>query len=139
MFAAANNHAACIPLLLGELRMRNANGDTALHLAVRKGHVECASLLLGEADIKNNDRKTPLDLATGTCKQLIQMYQSKPKSADDWVLHAANGNHPVVKKYVKQFAGQADAGGWTALMQAVRCGYKECFDLLLDTERGKQN
>ena len=60
------------------------DGDTALHIACKKGHINVTeSLLFHEADmaITNNEGNTPLDVYQGTSKDeivsLFSMYNPK--------------------------------------------------------------
>ena len=40
--------------------MKDKEGDTALHYAVREDQVECAKLLIEEIDLANNKNQIPL-------------------------------------------------------------------------------
>jgi len=45
------------------MTLRNKNGDTVLHVAIRKGYVDVIPLMIPLKNVQNNDGKTAIDIA----------------------------------------------------------------------------
>lgn len=106
MLAAHNNHPDCVQPLLGESKMKNKFGGTALTLSAAKGNVECVRILAKqELGILVHDGWTALMYAT-------------------W------NNHPDCVLLLLGEAKTKNSSGYTALMQAASKGYKVCVEIL---------
>ncbi|TVU20071.1 hypothetical protein EJB05_36259, partial [Eragrostis curvula] len=71
------------PISKSVVNVQDGNGDTALHLAVRKGELDITKRLLGNRHVhislQNMEGKTPMDLASGRVKPGFYFGLSAPR------------------------------------------------------------
>lgn len=77
----AGNQSMCRELLSAQtaeqLKAQSANGDTALHLAVRRKDIDMVRILVDygtSVDIQNGDGQTPLHIAAAEGDEMLVKY-----------------------------------------------------------------
>ena len=79
MWAAWESRDDIVRLLLeagATVNLRDYQGDTALHKAVRSGNSDAIPILLqfgADPDLRNKDGKTPLDLDDGYLREALDL------------------------------------------------------------------
>ncbi|KNG84604.1 hypothetical protein ANOM_006429 [Aspergillus nomiae NRRL 13137] len=123
----------------------DANGETPLSWAIRRGNELCAKLLLEKgADPNTRDKhdRTPLSRAAGQgCKAMVKLLLDNcadpsivdrdGKSSLSWA--AAEGHDEVVRLHLEKNVNleSKDKDGQTPLSWAAKNGYSAVVDLLL--------
>lgn len=145
MYAAANGHDTLIPLLQDEIGREDECGNTALMSAVLNGRHSCIQPLLSEHGHQNKIGWTALMYATQMmsleCIKLLlgecgyethEVIHGYPAGTTALIIAAYNGYVAGVKLLAPYEKGRLNGKGESALLIAMRKGYQECADLLLE-------
>ncbi len=101
-------------LVSANFQLVDHNGDTALHLASKKGHMHASDLLLragASLRIKNNQGKTPIDVAIGECSALFAAHNITGKGHDQLEAIKATINRAQVNTPSGQLHPEVNATG----------------------------
>lgn len=139
MAAAMNGDTELVTKYIGQARLFDGYGITALMRAAANGHIACVELLL-LLEKKMQDKKGDTALVYAVknghlrISMLLKEHEQDIKNNMEYtpLMHAAvASNAPLVKLFLEQrFAKNED--GICALMKACQTGNKLCVRLLLD-------
>ncbi|KAG5868555.1 hypothetical protein JTB14_019499 [Gonioctena quinquepunctata] len=145
----AGNQSMCRELLSAQtaeqLKAQSANGDTALHLAVRRKDIDMVRILVDygtSVDIRNGEGQTPLHIAAAEGDEILVKYfygvrasASVTDNQDRTPMHLAaeNGHAHIIELLADKFKAsilERTKDGSTLMHIASLNGHADCATML---------